>query len=55
MNEKCLLDLDDLAKVSGGVSEGGQTVTKQDISPQEQVPYGTVITVETTDMAQRAQ
>ena len=23
MNEKCLLDLDDLAKVSGGVSEGG--------------------------------
>ena len=42
-------------RVSGGVSEGGQTVTKQDISPQEQVPYGTVITVETTDMAQRAQ
>ena len=42
-------------RVSGGVSEGGQTVTKQDVSAQERVPYGTVITVETTDMAQRAQ
>ena len=42
-------------RVSGGVSEGTQTVTKQDIPAESTVAYGTVITVEATDMAQRAQ
>lgn len=42
-------------RVSGGVSEGSQTVTKQDIEAETQVTYGQVITVETTDMSQRAQ
>ena len=41
--------------VSGGVSEGTQTVTKQEVAAQSQVAYGTVITVETTDMAQQSQ
>ena len=42
-------------RVSGGVSEGSQTVTKQDTEASAQVEYGAVITVETTDMNQRAQ
>ena len=42
-------------RVAGGVSEGTQTVTKQDIAGGTQVAYGTVITVETTDMAQQSQ
>ena len=42
-------------RVSGGVSEGTQTVTKQDFPAESTVAYGTVITVEATDMAQRAQ
>lgn len=42
-------------RVSGGVSEGSQTVTKQELPAETQVPYGAVITVETTDMEQRAQ
>ena len=42
-------------RVAGGVSEGSQTVTKQDIVGGTQVAYGTVITVETTDMAQQSQ
>ncbi|MBR5537380.1 MAG: PASTA domain-containing protein [Clostridia bacterium] len=41
-------------RVSGGVSEGTQTVTKQDIKANTQVPYGTVITVETTDTSQQS-
>lgn len=41
-------------RVAGGVSEGTQTVTKQDIEPQTQVAYGSVITVETTDTAQQS-
>ena len=41
--------------VSGGVSEGTQTVTKQEVAAQSQVAYGTVITMETTDMAQQSQ
>ena len=41
-------------RVSGGVSEGTQTVTKQDVAAQTQVPYGTVITVETTDTSQQS-
>ena len=41
--------------VSGGVSDGSQTVTKQDFAAQSTVAYGTVVTVETADMAQRAQ
>lgn len=41
--------------ISGGVSEGTQTVTKQDIAPKTEVAYGAVVTVEATDMAQRAQ
>ena len=39
-------------RVAGGVSEGTQTVTKQDIAGGTQVAYGSVITVETTDTAQ---
>ena len=31
-----------------------QTVTKQDVAAQTQVPYGTVITVETTDTSQQS-
>ncbi len=42
-------------RVAGGVSEGSQTVTKQYIPADSQVDYGTVLTVETTDMAQRSQ
>lgn len=42
-------------RVAGGVSEGSQVVTKQDTAAQGQVAYGSVITVESTDMAQRAQ
>lgn len=42
-------------RVAGGVSEGTQTVTKQDIAGGTQVAYGSVITVETTDMAQQSQ
>ena len=42
-------------RVAGGVSEGTQVVTKQDINGGTQVAYGTVITVETTDMAQQSQ
>ena len=42
-------------RVAGGVSEGTQVVTKQDITGGTQVAYGTVITVETTDMAQQSQ
>ena len=41
-------------RVAGGVSEGTQTVTKQDVAAQTQVPYGTVITVETTDTSQQS-
>ena len=41
-------------RVAGGVSEGSQTVTKQDIVGGTQVAYGTVITVETTDTAQQS-
>ena len=41
-------------RVAGGVSEGTQTVTKQDIAAQTQVAYGSVITVETTDTAQQS-
>ena len=40
--------------VSGGVSDGTQTVTKQDIPANTQVPYGSVITVETADTAQQS-
>jgi hypothetical protein len=40
--------------VSGGVSDGTQTVIKQDIAANTQVPYGTVITVETTDTSQQS-
>lgn len=42
-------------RVAGGVSEGTQTVTKQDVESGAQVAYGSVITVETTDMAQQSQ
>lgn len=42
-------------RVAGGVSEGTQTVTKQDVESGTQVAYGSVITVETTDMAQQSQ
>ena len=40
--------------VSGGVSDGTQTVTKQDVVSGSKVPYGTVITVETADTAQQS-
>jgi len=40
--------------VSGGVSDGTQTVTKQDVVSGTKVPYGTVITVETADTAQQS-
>lgn len=42
-------------RVSGGVSEGSQTVIKQDVAAETQVAYGQVITVETSDMTQRAE
>ena len=41
-------------RVAGGVSEGSQTVTKQDVAAQTQVAYGSVITVETTDTSQQS-
>ncbi len=41
-------------RVAGGVSEGSQTVTKQDVTASAQVPYGTVITVETSDTSQQS-
>ncbi len=41
-------------RVAGGVSEGTQTVTKQDIAGGTQVAYGSVITVETTDTSQQS-
>ncbi len=41
-------------RVSGGVSEGSQTVTKQDVAAASQVPYGTVVTVETSDTSQQS-
>lgn len=41
-------------RASGGVSDGAQTVTKQDVSSSEQVDYGTVITVETSDPSQQS-
>ncbi len=41
-------------RVSGGVSEGSQTVTKQDVAAASKVSYGTVITVETSDTSQQS-
>ncbi len=41
-------------RVAGGVSEGTQTVTKQDIAADTQVAYGAVITVETSDTSQQS-
>jgi beta-lactam-binding protein with PASTA domain len=40
--------------VSGGVSEGSQTVTKQDVAGGTQVAYGSVVTVETADTSQQS-
>ena len=40
--------------VSGGVSDGSQTVTKQDMAQGTQVAYGTVVTVETSDTSQQS-
>ena len=40
--------------VSGGVSDGSQTVTKQDVTQGTQVAYGTVVTVETSDTSQQS-
>ena len=40
--------------VSGGVSDGTQTVPTQAIPANTQVPYGSVITVETADTAQQS-
>jgi len=40
--------------VSGGVSDGSQTVTKQDVAQGTQVAYGTVVTVETSDTSQQS-
>lgn len=41
-------------RVSGGVSEGTQTVTKQDVAGGAQVTYGAVVTVETSDTSQQS-
>ena len=41
-------------RVSGGVSEGTQTVTKQDVAHGTQVAYGAVVTVETSDTSQQS-
>ena len=40
--------------VSGGVSDGTQTVTKQDVAHGTQVAYGSVIMVETADTSQQS-
>lgn len=41
-------------RASGGVTEGTQLVTKQDVDAASQVAYGAVITVETTDPSQQS-
>ena len=53
--KKALSELGLYIRVSGGVSEGSQQVTKQDTPAKTTVSFGSVITVETTDMAQRAE
>ncbi len=40
--------------VSGGVSEGSQTITKQDLAAGTKVPYGSVVTVEASDTSQQS-